>query len=1084
MGAVRIRLAGSFAVLGNTSTDGPGAPVPLGSRKARQLLARLAAANGAVVGMAEIVDVLWPQAAPHRPEDNVATLISRLRAVLGRDAILGDRHGYRIGGPSAVWVDLTEIAALTAEAERRLRGDEPALAASTATRGLELLGDGSVLVGEPDAAWLDVLRNTIELTLRSLRHTLAEATTATGETATAVSAAQSAVEADPLDEQAFRLLMNAHDAAGEPARALAAFERLRAALADQLGIDPAARTQALHAAILREEHGSPPARQRWPAPRTTLVGRDSELAELAAAWSAAASGTGSTLLVTGEAGIGKTALAEAVATLAETTGGVALRARCYAAENSLFLQPVLDALGPALLRRPATEARRLAGQGREVLAALLPDTVAILGEPELSADSPELARRRAFDAIRGTLQGLGATTPVLLLLDDLHNAGVATIELLHYLSRRCAATRLLVLATVRSEEGATALDRLVEVAHRVDVGPLGADAVALLASRAGVPRQAEDILLRTRGHTLFVVESLRALAAGERGVPETLRAAVLARLRHVGEDVERVLRAGAVLGAAAAPDLVAAMLELPTPEVVLRCEHAAAARLLVPTAAEYEFANDLVREVLYATTSAPTRLAHHRRAADLLTDRPEVLAGHAEALGDWPRAAYAWLAAGEMAVERFAFADARVLLNRALEVVDGPRHPTLTGRIHLARAGALEALAAFDSAGEDLRAAVTAFRGAGDRKLELTAVRAYLSEIASVIPLTELERQLAAGARIARELADPVAQADLGGARTVLAANRLRLVEAVEFGTRAVAAGRCGDDEDALAASLDGLKTAYAHLGATRELTEVLVELEPLLRRRGRLHLLSWAVFDSALLAVATADWDTAAARIDDALRINRRGGMRATESWLLAHRGWVERLRGRHGDAVELGRHAVEFARSAPHTWWQPTANALLATTLLELGEDVEATELLVEAGEVAERGEVEAYRLRAIAQLAEVTGSPELLAAAEALLGGITAPTGAAWLAGGETYLAVARGRLDHDEPDRARELIAPLLTATQNNNGIPLRAAGSLVDGMALAALGRRERAIQQFHRARALAERHGMLHLAAQAAKRLG
>ncbi|GAA2561852.1 ATP-binding protein [Pseudonocardia hydrocarbonoxydans] len=1071
MDIVMVRLCGVLEV---TRGD---EPVVVVGRKARLLLARLAAADGAVLAAADLVEALWADTLPARPANDVATLVSRLRAALGPAAVLGGRDGYRLGPD--VRTDIADAVSLSREGTRQLRAGRAALAAAAARRGVELLGDGRALVGSPEAGWVLDLRGEVTALLRTLRHLLAEAATAADDPAVAITAGRAAVMVDPLDECAHRLLMAAHDAAGEQDRALAVYERLRSALAEELGVDPDEHTRALHVAILHGRTPAPARRTVAAAPPRAPAGRDAELAVLATAWEAAVVGDARTVLVTGEAGIGKTTLAEAAAAFAVGTGGLVLRARCYAAERSLFLRPVLDALGPALLSRPAPQARRLAGPAAGVLAGMLSDAAGVLGEPEPPLGSPEMARSRALDAVRDAVHGLAATAPVLLLLDDLHNAGVATVELLHHLARRSAGTRLLALATVRTEEGAAALDALAEVTDRVEVGPLGPDAVALLAARAGAARRGEDVLRRTRGHTLFVVECLRALAAGEHGVPESLQAAILARLRRAGSDIERMLRAGAVLGTAVSPDLVAAMLELPAPTVVHLCEEAAAARLLVAVGAEYEFANDLLHEALYATTPTPTRLAHHHRAADLLADRPEALAGHAEALGDRPRAARAWLAAGEDALARFASADARALLDRAVAAVPAD-DPVLTGRIHLARSRACESLADFEPALHDVRAGVDHFRAAGERRLEMTALRRYLSDLAPVVPAQELEQQLATGVRIAHEFDDKAAQADLLGGQAILAANRLRFAEAIELGRRAVAAGRAGRNEEALAGGLDGLKTAYAYLGETERLAPVLAELEPLLRRQGRLHLLHWAVFESALPAVAAADWDTAIARIDDALAINRRSGPRAPEVWIVAHRGWVERLRGRYAEAVELGRQATRLARAAPHDWWLPTAHALLASTLLELGEVAEATVLLREAETAARRGGTEAYLLRSLAPLAQATGSPEVLEAADALLGRIRAPAGSAWLAGGDTYLTVARAWRQRGEPRRARVVLAPLLTAARRTGWIPWLTAGELEDAAALAELGEHVEAKRLRHRAGELARRHGMPHLAERAA----
>ena len=250
-----------------------------------------------------------------------------------------------------------------------------------------------------------------------------------------------------------------------------------------------------------------------------------------------------------------------------------------------------------------------------------------------------MERRRAFDAITSVMSGLAENRPVLLVLDDLQNAGRATVELLHFLGRHAGRARLLVVATVRAEEGGAAIDALSDVSDRIELGPLPAEAVGELATAAGCGELADTILQRTRGHALFVTETLRAVASGETGVPESLRAAVLARVRRAGPEIEELLRAGAVLGASVDPAIVGGLLDVPA-----RCRAAvragAGTRLLVVAGRNYEFANDLVQEVLYATTPAPTRLAYHRRAADLLADHPESVAAHAAAArtGHGPRA--------------------------------------------------------------------------------------------------------------------------------------------------------------------------------------------------------------------------------------------------------------------------------------------------------------------------------------------------------------------------------------------------------------------------------------------------------------
>jgi hypothetical protein len=140
--------------------------------------------------------------------------------------------------------------------------------------------------------------------------------------------------------------------------------------------------------------------------------------------------------------------------------------------------------------------------------------------------------------------------------------GLATVELLHYLIRHAGNARLLVVATVRSEEGAPVLAALTDVAERLELGPLPPAAVAELSGVAGHPELADVIAARTGGHPLFVVETLDALVGGDTGIPESLQAAVLSRVRLAGDRTEEVLRAAAVLGAAIEPETLAHMLDI------------------------------------------------------------------------------------------------------------------------------------------------------------------------------------------------------------------------------------------------------------------------------------------------------------------------------------------------------------------------------------------------------------------------------------------------------------------------------------------------------------------------------------------
>jgi DNA-binding SARP family transcriptional activator len=250
---------GEFAILhGNTSLSRAG----IGSRKARMLLALLAVDRGTHPAE-RIADALWSTAAPQKPEHNVATMVSRLRRVLGGDSIVGDRAGYRLG--DSFRVDLHDAAVLTDYVAAVLADGEPAQAMLAARRALHILERGRVLDGEPEWFWAEPARVVHGTLLRRARRYLADAALRLGDIHAAQTTAENALLADGLDEAACRLLMRAYHAAGEPGRAIGVFDRLRGLLDDELGVYPAAETSELYVTILRAEGSAAALMQRGAA---------------------------------------------------------------------------------------------------------------------------------------------------------------------------------------------------------------------------------------------------------------------------------------------------------------------------------------------------------------------------------------------------------------------------------------------------------------------------------------------------------------------------------------------------------------------------------------------------------------------------------------------------------------------------------------------------------------------------------------------------------------------------------------------------------------------------------------------------
>ena len=235
--ALRVRVIGGLSVEGIAEHS-------LGSRKARLALLMLGIAEGRPVTIERLADVIWLDEQPRDPPAQVAVIMSRLRRVLGASRITHGDAGYAL---HADWVDRSAAAELVAEADRRLHEGESAAALAAA-------GAARVLLAHPSLdsdAWPTEDRHAVERLGARARHLFARAALAAGDLASGVEAAEQALDEDAYDEELLRLLMAALAAQGRSSSALAAYERLRSRLDDDLGTSPSAPTEAAQVAVLK-----------------------------------------------------------------------------------------------------------------------------------------------------------------------------------------------------------------------------------------------------------------------------------------------------------------------------------------------------------------------------------------------------------------------------------------------------------------------------------------------------------------------------------------------------------------------------------------------------------------------------------------------------------------------------------------------------------------------------------------------------------------------------------------------------------------------------------------------------------------
>lgn len=459
-----------------------------------------------------------------------------------------------------------------------------------------------------------------------------------------------------------------------------------------------------------------------------LVGRAAELATLARLVDGLASGTGAAVLVTGEAGIGKSRLVAEAATRATRAGRTVLTGR--AVDGGGTYRAVAEALAP-LLRAPAATSAN--GSPFAALRTVLPR---LLPTPGAEVDAtpgidPTVVLGEAVVALSGEVAG-GA----VLVLEDLHWADADTLDLVAYLADATPAVPLLLALTARTE---TPIPALTALAARpsvatVDLVPLDPDGVAALAAalRGGVPLQdAEITQLVARSDGLpFLVEELAGGSAG--ALPPTLSALVAARLAALPAGARPLLHAAAVTGADLDWRLLATVTGASDTATLAALRAATDAGLLVADGDRLRWRHALTRDAVLATLIPPERAALASAAADVLVGRgPDERALAAELFvtaGRPERAAAVLLDLARRDAARGALRSAADLLDRAA-AAGGPAGAVAVERVGvLTRSGravdALEAGAAAldsgDAVGDDhaelclrlARAAVVAGRWA------------------------------------------------------------------------------------------------------------------------------------------------------------------------------------------------------------------------------------------------------------------------------------------------------------------------------------------------------------------------------------
>ena len=650
------------------------------------VLAYLAVHAGAPQLRQHLAGVFWPDTDEGQARTNLRRELHRLRNALPDPDrfITVDTTSvcWRAEAPATVDVVAFQQAATTAE-QALAAGDEVAFA-EAAEAAVRAYG-GDLLPAFYDE-WVLAARERLRRRCVELLDRLVAVLDDRGATRQALPYARRRVELEPLEEAGYRTLMRLETLAGDRAAALRTFHRCVSVLEHELGMDPDPATMAAYEKLLSTPTGPVP--ELVPVPATApLIGRDRHLDVLREAWAQAASGP-RLVVISGEAGVGKSRLAAELADALERAEGVVARARCFPAGGRLALAPVAEWLRCPPLR---SALGRLDDEQRAELARLAPELAPANERDRPAPLTDPWRRRRFFEALVNAV--IVRDEPVLLLLDDLQWCDAETLAWLEVLLYTDPRPPVLVVGTLRSEElqdnpalmATCRRLRAQGVLRDLELAPLEREEVAELAASIDGPPADEAALERLReatgGFPLFVIESLRH--GPDRS--SRVQAVLVDRIEQLAPAAQQLIGVAAAVGRDFSLELLAAAGQLDEEELLVAIDELWHRRLLrkhSPTT--YDFSHDLLRQAAYERLTPPHRQLLHRRIVDALTtlhgDDPEpvatVLADQCERAGMTERAIDEHTLAAQAATRVFALEAAVEHYKRALELLaDQPPSP-------------------------------------------------------------------------------------------------------------------------------------------------------------------------------------------------------------------------------------------------------------------------------------------------------------------------------------------------------------------------------------------------------------------------
>ena len=847
--------------------------------------------------------------------------------------------------------------------------------------------------------------------------------------------------------------------------------------------------------LLRERLNAPTLRGLRPI-GTRLIGREDELAIGREAIADVKAGHGRILVVTGEAGIGKTRfVAELRAAFAGGGTGDAPwlegHGVSYAAAEPYL--PFRQALRMTVTAQAA--------EASALLRSVIGMPLSAAHVAQLEALSQEALQRGTLEAVLAALDEHRGDGSIVLVLDDLHWADASSLRLASGLMEATEHLPLLLVLVMRPEQEhqawalrGQALGERSERSREIALTSLDAASERMLvADRVGaetLPAELEnELFARSEGNPFYLEELVRTLLdtgalvrAGDNWhfdhdvvveLPDTVERVIMARLDRLEPSSRDYLSAASVLGRR----FELAVLEpLASGRVPIDALSELEALGLIEEEAAgltYRFKHPLIQQTAYNGLLKRRRSELHRLAAAAIEGMSDpvaeehfpALARHHDAAGNVEPAVRYHALAGRSALrvsaldEAVRHFDAALAAVHDLEPGSGDR---LLPELRLDRGRAQARMGNFNASVEDLCAALAGAEEMGDRGLEMRALTDLGQSVRGAGYEQAIDYQERA-LRIAEELGDSETQVLALSRTSLVESNRLQLDRALDLGDRALEIARRVGDDRIVTTALDAVKLVALQLGDIERLEGITAEIIEIQRRAGDQHFLKWALTEAASVPLARGLHGEALELVDEAIAVNRPSRDRLSGAMILEARSWIERSRGDYGAAIETIREASGIVAELEMAEWVAWIEASHGSHLLEARAAATAVPVLERALAGAEQVGTVNRLLRATSQLAWgycLLGNDQAgrvaLARAETLLAAVSVPPGAAFLNGYEAYLAIARTHLLLGDADRAEGVLSSLLEAAETADWHEIVALASGLRGRACRARGADEEA----------------------------